>query len=111
VTYYLFLITVSLACSADRKWSRFVQQAIEVATPEEIVMVYKEIMPCVRTLAVDMFGNHAIQKVNTFPKFDPIGHKLGMTYAAKKLLTGYLCFTYRFLSMDQSPANERSSVI
>jgi pumilio RNA-binding family len=56
-----------LACSADRNGSRFVQQAIEVATPEEIVMVYKEIMPCVRTLAVDMFGNHAIQKVKFLP--------------------------------------------
>ena len=72
MTYYLFfLITVCLACSADRKWSRFVQQAIEVATPEEVVMVYKEIMPCVRTLAVDMFGNHAIQKVK-FLEFDPV---------------------------------------
>jgi pumilio RNA-binding family len=34
-----------------------------VATPQEIVMVYEEIMPCVRTLAADVFGNHAVQKV------------------------------------------------
>ncbi|OEL16922.1 hypothetical protein BAE44_0022061, partial [Dichanthelium oligosanthes] len=27
--------------------SRFVQQAIEVATTKEIVMVYREIMPCI----------------------------------------------------------------
>lgn len=51
------------AFCADRNGSRFVQQALEAAAPEEIAMVYKEIMPCVRTLAVDMFGNHAIQKI------------------------------------------------
>jgi hypothetical protein len=55
-----------MQCSADRNGSRFVQQALEAAAPEEIAMVYKEIMPCVRTLAVDMFGNHAIQKVNIY---------------------------------------------
>lgn len=55
-----------MQCSADRNGSRFVQQALEAAAPEEIAMVYKEIMPCVRTLAVDMFGNHAIQKVNKY---------------------------------------------
>jgi pumilio RNA-binding family len=34
-----------------------------VATPQEIVMVYEEIMPYVRMLAIDVFGNHAVQKV------------------------------------------------
>lgn len=41
------------------------QKAIEVATDEEIDMVYKEIMPCARGLAVDVYGNYAIQKVNS----------------------------------------------
>jgi len=89
----LLFFTVTLECSADRNWSRFVQQAIEVATPEEMVMVYMEIMPCVRTLAVDMFGNHALQKVKFLPFdsvvymffylttriFEALGHKLSMT--------------------------------
>ena len=41
----------------------FIQQAVDGATTEEIIMVYEETMPYVRTLAVDMFGNHAVQKV------------------------------------------------
>ncbi|RLM68986.1 hypothetical protein C2845_PM17G15260 [Panicum miliaceum] len=45
------------------KGSRLVQQAIEVATPEEMVMVYSEITPHVRSLAVDVFGNYALQKI------------------------------------------------
>ncbi|KAG0531095.1 hypothetical protein BDA96_05G244300 [Sorghum bicolor] len=53
---------VAASC-ADANGSRFVQQAIQVATPQEIVMVYEEIMPCVRTLAADVFGNHAVQKI------------------------------------------------
>ena len=51
-------------CSVHPKGSRLVQQAIEVATPEEIDMVYREITPRVRLLAVDVFGNYAVQKVN-----------------------------------------------
>ncbi|PUZ45906.1 hypothetical protein GQ55_8G262000 [Panicum hallii var. hallii] len=45
------------------KGSRLVQQAIEVATPEEILMVYREITPHVRSLALDVFGNYALQKI------------------------------------------------
>jgi hypothetical protein len=60
--------------SANAKGSRFIQRAVDGATTEEIIMVYKEIMPYVRTLAVDMFGNHAVQKVRrlSFSNSDPI---------------------------------------
>jgi pumilio RNA-binding family len=51
-------------CSVHPKGSRLVQQAIEVVTPEEIDMVYREITPRVRLLAVDAFGNYEVQKVN-----------------------------------------------
>lgn len=57
--YFFFLF----AYSADANGSRFIQQAIEVATIEEIVMVYEEITPYVCMLSIDVFGNHAIQKV------------------------------------------------
>ncbi|PUZ74303.1 hypothetical protein GQ55_1G053900 [Panicum hallii var. hallii] len=52
-----------VAFCANAKGSRFIQRAVDGATTEEIIMVYKEIMPYVRTLAVDMFGNHAVQKI------------------------------------------------
>nr|CAB3445787.1 unnamed protein product [Digitaria exilis] len=52
-----------VAFCADANGSRFIQQAIEVATIEEIVMVYEEITPYVCMLSIDVFGNHAIQKV------------------------------------------------
>ncbi|XP_062230096.1 pumilio homolog 3-like [Phragmites australis] len=51
------------AFCADPSGSRFIQQALETATPEEIIMVYEEIMPYVRTLAIDVFANYAVQKL------------------------------------------------
>ncbi|OEL35241.1 Pumilio-like protein 1 [Dichanthelium oligosanthes] len=50
------------AFCADGNGSRFIQQAIEVATTGEIIMVYEEIMPYVCVLAANIFGNHALQK-------------------------------------------------
>ncbi|TVU23264.1 hypothetical protein EJB05_25619, partial [Eragrostis curvula] len=37
--------------------------ALETATPEEIVMVYDELIPHARSLSVDVFGNYAVQKL------------------------------------------------
>lgn len=62
LNYYNFF-----SYSADTNGSRFIQQAIEVATTEEITMVYKEIMPYARVLSIDVFGNHAIQTVKFLP--------------------------------------------
>lgn len=54
------------ACSSqavDPNGSPFIQPTIKVATTEEAVIDYEEIMPCDCPLAVDLFGNHAVQKV------------------------------------------------
>jgi hypothetical protein len=65
---YARLLTVIFSSySADAKGSRFIQQAVDGATTEEIIMVYEGIVPYVRTLAVCMFGNHAVQKVKVSP--------------------------------------------
>ncbi|KAG8046718.1 hypothetical protein GUJ93_ZPchr0008g11830 [Zizania palustris] len=48
--------------SDDPFGSHFIQQKLETATTTEIVMVYKEIMPHVRILIIDVFANYAIQK-------------------------------------------------
>ncbi|KAG8046717.1 hypothetical protein GUJ93_ZPchr0008g11644 [Zizania palustris] len=49
--------------SVDPFGSRFIQQKLETATTTEIVMVYKEIIPHVRILIIDVFANYAIQKL------------------------------------------------
>ncbi|KAG8495029.1 hypothetical protein CXB51_012688 [Gossypium anomalum] len=48
--------------SADQYGSRFIQQKLETATPEEKSMVYEEIMPQALALMTDVFGNYVIQK-------------------------------------------------
>ncbi|MBA0807272.1 hypothetical protein Gohar_023086, partial [Gossypium harknessii] len=48
--------------SADQYGSRFIQQKLETATPEEKNMVYEEIMPQALALMTDVFGNYVIQK-------------------------------------------------
>ncbi|KAL6653861.1 hypothetical protein ACP70R_008785 [Stipagrostis hirtigluma subsp. patula] len=50
-------------CCADQSGSRLIQQAIEGATKQEIIMVYEEIMPHACALSTDMFANHAVQKL------------------------------------------------
>ncbi|KAF0896944.1 hypothetical protein E2562_030790 [Oryza meyeriana var. granulata] len=48
--------------SVDPFGSRFIQKKLERATTSELVMVYEEIVPHVRLLALDVFANYAIQK-------------------------------------------------
>ncbi|KAJ8559519.1 hypothetical protein K7X08_003577 [Anisodus acutangulus] len=48
--------------SADQYGSRFIQQKLETATPEEKNMVFQEIIPQALTLMTDVFGNYVIQK-------------------------------------------------
>ncbi|PIA54691.1 hypothetical protein AQUCO_00900926v1 [Aquilegia coerulea] len=48
--------------SADQYGSRFIQQKLETATPEEKNMVFQEIMPQAFSLMTDVFGNYVIQK-------------------------------------------------
>ena len=49
--------------SADQYGSRFIQQKLETATPEEKNMVFHEIIPQALSLMTDVFGNYVIQKV------------------------------------------------
>ncbi|PHU16115.1 Pumilio -like protein 1 [Capsicum chinense] len=48
--------------SADQYGSRFIQQKLETATPEEKNMVFQEINPQALTLMTDVFGNYVVQK-------------------------------------------------
>lgn len=52
-----------LECSADQHGSRFIQQKLETATPEDKNMVFQEVVPRALTLMTDVFGNYVIQKV------------------------------------------------
>lgn len=52
-----------LVCSADQHGSRFIQQKLETATPEDKNMVFQEVLPRALTLMTDVFGNYVIQKV------------------------------------------------
>lgn len=51
------------SCSADQHGSRFIQQKLETASPEEKSMVFQEVLPRALTLMTDVFGNYVIQKV------------------------------------------------
>ncbi|KAG8049054.1 hypothetical protein GUJ93_ZPchr0009g1021 [Zizania palustris] len=50
-------------CSIDQCGSRFIQQKLPTATPEEIFIVFKEILPHVVELVTDVFGNYVVQKM------------------------------------------------
>lgn len=52
-----------LLCSADQHGSRFIQQKLETASPDEKNMVFQEVLPRALTLMTDVFGNYVIQKV------------------------------------------------
>lgn len=49
--------------SKDQHGSRFIQQKLETATPEEKEMVFKEVSPHALKLITDVFGNYVIQKL------------------------------------------------
>ena len=46
----------------DQHGSRFIQQKLAEARPEEIMAVYEEVEPHVIALMQDVFGNYVIQK-------------------------------------------------
>ncbi|CAM6047592.1 unnamed protein product [Sphagnum compactum] len=48
--------------SADQHGSRFIQQKLETASPDEKGMVFQEVLPRALTLMTDVFGNYVIQK-------------------------------------------------
>lgn len=50
----------------DQNGSRFIQQRLEVADPNEKNAVMDEIIPAIKELQNDVFGNYVIQKVYEF---------------------------------------------
>ncbi|KAK3132200.1 hypothetical protein QOZ80_6AG0517380 [Eleusine coracana subsp. coracana] len=60
---------ISALC-ANSHGSRLIQDALETATPEEIIMVYEEIIPYARILTMDAFANYTIHKLLEYgPQF------------------------------------------
>lgn len=49
--------------AGDQHGSRFIQNKLETATPEERAKVFEEIMPNAYQLMTDVFGNYVIQKM------------------------------------------------
>ena len=47
----------------DQNGSRFIQQRLEMADEMEKRLVLKEVLPCVRRLRNDVFGNYVVQKL------------------------------------------------
>lgn len=47
----------------DQYGSRFIQQKLEIATFEEKMKIFPEIIPHALSLMTDVFGNYVIQKV------------------------------------------------
>lgn len=50
----------------DQNGSRFIQQRLEVADPEEKNAVTDEIIPEIKDLINDVFGNYVVQKLYEF---------------------------------------------
>ncbi|XP_062202038.1 uncharacterized protein LOC133904571 [Phragmites australis] len=57
------LLLLVVFCSIDQFGSRFIQEKIATATPEEKDMVFIEIIPRVAELVTDAFANYVIQKL------------------------------------------------
>lgn len=49
--------------AGDQHGSRFIQNKLENASPEERAKVFEEIMPNAHQLMTDVFGNYVIQKM------------------------------------------------
>lgn len=70
-SYTLFTYSVKLSgvqnpllsCSMDQHGSRFIQQKLETATLEDKIKIFPRVIPHVRCLMTDVFGNYVIQKV------------------------------------------------
>jgi pumilio RNA-binding family len=50
----------------DQNGSRFIQQRLEVGDTEEKEVVMNEVLPAVRRLRNDVFGNYVVQKLFDF---------------------------------------------
>ena len=52
--------------SQDQHGSRFIQQKLERATPQDKQMIFQEIISSSHPLMTDVFGNYVIQKFFEF---------------------------------------------
>lgn len=50
----------------DQNGSRFIQQRLEMGDPAEQQIVVKEVLPAIRVLRNDVFGNYVVQKLFDF---------------------------------------------
>ena len=48
--------------SSDQHGSRFIQQKLETAAPEDAQLVFDEVLPAAHALMTDVFGNYVVQK-------------------------------------------------
>jgi hypothetical protein len=51
-------------CSVDPNGSRFILKKLDTATTGEIVMLYNEITPLMKSLIINVFANSVILKVS-----------------------------------------------
>ncbi|ANB12572.1 mRNA-binding protein PUF3 [Sugiyamaella lignohabitans] len=65
--------------SGDQHGSRFIQQRLETASPEEKDIIFNEVRPNCLQLMTDVFGNYVIQK------FFELGNQLQKTVLAKHM--------------------------
>jgi hypothetical protein len=76
--------------SADQHGSRFIQQKLETASPDEKGIVVQEVLPHALTLMTDVFGNYVIQKVVTTDWKKPCEKIVSISLVLQPLLIGLL---------------------
>jgi pumilio RNA-binding family len=59
-----------LELATDQYGSRFIQQRLETATPEEKQAAFEQLLPETLRLCTDVFGNYVIQKFFEFGSFE-----------------------------------------
>lgn len=68
----------------DQNGSRFIQQRLEMADPTEQDVVMREILPSIRSLRNDVFGNYVVQKLLDFGT-DKIKEEIRLTMEGEML--------------------------
>jgi hypothetical protein len=76
--------------SADQHGSRFIQQKLETASPDQKGMVFQEVLPHALTLMTGVFGNYVIQKVVTIDWKKPCDKIVSISLVLQPLLIGLL---------------------
>lgn len=58
-----YIVGDAVEFAQDQEGSRFIQSAVDTATPEEIDVLFREIFDCPLDLVTDIFGNYVLQKL------------------------------------------------